>query len=54
MSTKEKLEQLKQKRAQAMLGGGQDKIDKIHAKGKMTARERINALLDPGTFEEFV
>ncbi|MBM9612729.1 acyl-CoA carboxylase subunit beta [Desulfobulbus rhabdoformis] len=53
MSTKEKLEQLKQKRAQAMLGGGQDKIDKIHAKGKLTARERIAALLDPGTFEEY-
>ena len=53
MSTKEKLEQLKQKRAKALLGGGQDKIDKIHAKGKKTARERINALLDPGTFEEY-
>ncbi|WP_448872052.1 acyl-CoA carboxylase subunit beta [Desulfobulbus propionicus] len=53
MSTKEKLEQLKQKRAKALLGGGQDKIDKIHEKGKMTARERIAALLDPGTFEEY-
>ena len=53
MSTKEKLEQLKQKRAKALLGGGQDKIDKIHAKGKKTARERINDLLDPGTFEEY-
>ena len=53
MSTKEKLEQLKQKRAKALLGGGQDKIDKIHEKGKLTARERINALLDPGTFEEY-
>ncbi|MBM9536437.1 acyl-CoA carboxylase subunit beta [Desulfobulbus alkaliphilus] len=53
MSTKEKLEQLKKKRAQALLGGGQDKIDKIHAKGKLTARERIQALLDPGSFEEY-
>ena len=53
MSTKEKLEQLKQKRAKALLGGGQDKIDKIHEKGKKTARERINDLLDPGTFEEY-
>jgi propionyl-CoA carboxylase beta chain len=53
MSTKEKIEQLKQKRAKALLGGGQDKIDKIHAKGKLTARDRINALLDPGTFEEY-
>ena len=31
----------------------QDKIDKIHEKGKKTARERINDLLDPGTFEEY-
>ena len=53
MSTKEKLEQLKQKRAKALLGGGQDKIDKIHEKGKYTARERIQLLLDPGTFEEY-
>ena len=53
MRTKEKLEQLKQKRAKALLGGGQDKIDKIHEKGKKTARERIQALLDPGTFEEY-
>ena len=53
MSTKEKLEQLKLKRAKALLGGGQDKIDKIHEKGKKTARERIQALLDPGTFEEY-
>ncbi|MCL1980955.1 MAG: acyl-CoA carboxylase subunit beta [Proteobacteria bacterium] len=53
MSTKQKLEQLKQKRAKALLGGGQDKIDKIHAAGKYTARERILLLLDPGTFEEY-
>lgn len=53
MSTKEKLEQLKQKRAKALLGGGQDKIDKIHSQGKYTARERIQLLLDPGTFEEY-
>ncbi|WP_028318489.1 acyl-CoA carboxylase subunit beta [Desulfobulbus elongatus] len=53
MSTKEKLEQLKQKRAKALLGGGQDKIDKIHSQGKYTARERIALLLDPGTFEEY-
>jgi Acetyl-CoA carboxylase, carboxyltransferase component (subunits alpha and beta) len=53
MSTKQKLEQLKQKRAKSLLGGGQDKIDKIHAAGKYTARERIALLLDPGTFEEY-
>ncbi|HSL38974.1 MAG TPA: acyl-CoA carboxylase subunit beta [Desulforhopalus sp.] len=40
-------------RAEACLGGGQQRIDKQHAKGCMTARERIQLLLDPGSFEEF-
>lgn len=53
MSTKQKLQQLKEKRARALLGGGQARIDKIRAAGKKTARDRINALLDPGTFEEY-
>ncbi|MBU1139177.1 MAG: methylmalonyl-CoA carboxyltransferase, partial [Proteobacteria bacterium] len=47
------LDQLMQLRAEAQLGGGQERIDKLHAKGRMTARERINLLLDPGSFEEF-
>ena len=34
-------------------GGGQDKIEKQHKKGKLTARERIELLLDPDSFEEF-
>ena len=34
------------------LGGGQARIDKQHAKGKMTARERINTLFDQGSFQE--
>ena len=38
---------------EAELGGGQARIDKQHAAGKMTARERIEALLDPGSFVEF-
>ena len=37
---------------QAEMGGGQDSIDKQHAAGKYTARERIQLLLDPGTFVE--
>ena len=37
----------------ARLGGGQERIDKQHAKGRMTARERIHMLLDEGSFEEF-
>ena len=45
--------QLDEKRAAAQLGGGQRRIDAQHAKGKLTARERIELLLDPGTFEEW-
>ncbi len=41
--------QMKRKHAQIKLGGGQSRIDKLHAEGKMTARERINYLLDKET-----
>ena len=44
---------LRIKREIANLGGGQDRIDAQHAKGKLTARERIDLLLDPGSFEEW-
>jgi propionyl-CoA carboxylase beta chain len=47
-----KLNELHHKIAEAKLGGGQDRIDKHHKQGKMTARERINFFLDEGTFEE--
>ncbi len=47
------LDELEAKREQARLGGGQARIDKQHAKGKLTARERIELLLDEGTFEEY-
>ncbi|MDP1653548.1 MAG: carboxyl transferase domain-containing protein, partial [Rhodocyclaceae bacterium] len=47
------IEQLDKKREQARLGGGQRRIDAQHAKGKLTARERIELLLDDGTFEEW-
>ncbi|ERI16604.1 acyl-CoA carboxylase subunit beta [Brucella intermedia] len=49
----ELLEQLESRRAEARLGGGQRRIDAQHAKGKLTARERIEVLLDDGSFEEF-
>ncbi|CAN7370305.1 acyl-CoA carboxylase subunit beta [Variovorax paradoxus] len=49
----ELIEQLEKRRAQARLGGGQKRIDAQHAKGKLTARERIELLLDDGTFEEW-
>src|SRR5881628_1814539 len=47
------LEQLEKKRAAARLGGGQKRIDAQHGKGKLTARERIELLLDTDTFEEW-
>ena len=43
---------LEERRAKAAIGGGQLKIDKQHQQGKLTARERIEVLLDPGTFVE--
>lgn len=50
---KDILEELETRRAAARLGGGQRRIDNQHAKGKLTARERIELLLDEGSFEEF-
>jgi len=47
------LEQLEDRRAVARLGGGEARIAAQHAKGKLTARERVELLLDPGSFEEF-
>ncbi len=47
------IEQLEAKRAAARLGGGQKRVDQQHAKGKMTARERIELFLDAGSFEEW-
>jgi propionyl-CoA carboxylase beta chain len=47
------LEQLEARRAEARLGGGQRRIDVQHSKGKLTARERLEVLLDEGSFEEF-
>jgi propionyl-CoA carboxylase beta chain len=47
------IRKLEEKRAAAKLGGGQRRIDAQHKKGKLTARERIELLLDPGMFEEW-
>ena len=47
------IRQLDEKRAKARLGGGQKRIDAQHSKGKLTARERIELLLDEGSFEEW-
>ncbi len=52
MNNKEKQEQLVEKRKTASLGGGEKRIEAQHEKGKLTARERINKLLDKDTFVE--
>lgn len=49
----EKIKQLIAKREQARLGGGEKAIEKQHARGKYTARERIEMLVDAGSFEEY-
>jgi len=50
---KDVLQVLEDRRLEARLGGGQGRIDAQHAKGKLTARERVDLLLDEGSFEEF-
>ena len=50
---KEKIKELVARRQSARMGGGQKRIDAQHAKGKLTARERLDLLLDEGSFEEF-
>jgi propionyl-CoA carboxylase beta chain len=52
-ATQTKLERLKERTQRSEEGGGAARIEKQHATGKMTARERIDFLLDEGTFEEF-
>ncbi|MBK1866542.1 acyl-CoA carboxylase subunit beta [Aestuariivirga sp. YIM B02566] len=47
------LEKLEERRSNARLGGGTKRIEAQHGRGKLTARERIDLLLDPGSFEEF-
>jgi len=49
---KDKLKILEEKKAQALIGGGQQRIDAQHVKGKLTARERIHFLIDEGSFQE--
>jgi acetyl-CoA carboxylase carboxyltransferase component len=53
MNIHERLEDLQRRKHEATLGGGQRRIDAQRAKGKLTARERIQLLVDPGSFEEF-
>jgi propionyl-CoA carboxylase beta chain len=53
VAMKDILQELEDRRAAARLGGGQKRIDAQHSKGKLTARERVELLLDEGSFEEF-
>lgn len=53
MNNQEKVKQLIDLRVEAKLGGGEQRIEAQHAKGKFTARERIAMLLDEGSFEEY-
>ena len=53
MNNIEKIVELVERRETARIGGGQKRIDAQHAKGKLTARERLDLLLDEGSFEEF-
>src|ERR687892_69590 len=47
------IEELEKRRELARLGGGEKRIEAQHAKGRLTARERLSVLLDPGSFEEY-
>ena len=49
---KENIKELEKRKAAAKLGGGEERIKKQHAKGKLTARERLEILLDEGSFQE--
>ena len=53
MNSQEKVKQLIDLREKAKEGGGLKRIEEQHAKGKLTARERLAILLDEGSFEEF-
>ncbi len=52
MTIEERIEELEERRRQAELGGGEERIERQHKAGKLTARERIEILLDEGTFHE--
>jgi len=48
----QKIEELRKKKESLLVGGGEERIEKQHKTGKLTARERIEALVDEDTFEE--
>ena len=52
MAVKENLQELERRNRAALLGGGEERIQRQHTEGKLTARERLDLLLDPGSFVE--
>ena len=52
MNREQRLAELRRRREQSLAGGGADRVAKIHAKGRLTARERLELLLDAGSFVE--
>src|SRR5512147_1060329 len=52
MSGKTKIQRLNELKSQSRMGGGQERIDAQHKKGRLTARERLDLLLDKGSFRE--
>ncbi|MFQ5882407.1 MAG: carboxyl transferase domain-containing protein, partial [Candidatus Methylomirabilales bacterium] len=52
MSIEEKLKELRRRKEAALAGGGPERIERQHKAGKLTARERLDLLLDPGSFIE--
>ena len=51
MSIEDRVEELRKRKEEAALGGGVRRIEAQHQKGKLTARERLNLLVGPGSFE---
>ncbi len=49
---RDRIEELRRRYREARRGGGEERVARQHAAGKLTARERIEALLDPGSFQE--
>ncbi len=52
MTMEDKIQELREKKEQARLGGGKERIEKQHSQGKLTARERVEKVLDDGSFIE--
>jgi propionyl-CoA carboxylase beta chain len=52
MSTEKRLEELERRKRDSELGGGEKRVERQHGEGKLTARERITLLFDPGSFQE--